>query len=312
MRVVGLIAAGRRECWGSRTDGQKGTVPNDGAFLFVQSRAVVPLRIDLNADVGESFGAYTMGDDAVLMPLITSANVAAGAHAGDPTVLRRTIRLAKLHGVAVGVHPGYPDLAGFGRRAIEMAPAALEDLILYQIAAVAGVAASEGMALQHVKPHGALYHAAAGDPAVATAIVRAVRAFDPRLLLFAPPESQLATAAQSAGVRVAREGFADRSYEPDGTLSPRQQAGAIITNPEQAAAQALSMVRLSRVETRDGALSIEVDTLCVHSDTPGAAVIAAAVRHRLETSGVSVVPPAAMVPPGARSEGEPTRPVPRP
>src|SRR4051812_10073350 len=163
--------------------------------------------IDLNADVGESRGAVTIGNDAALMPSLTSANVAAGFHGGDPSVLRATIRLAKAHGVAVGVHPGFQDLAGFGRRGLHLPAGEVEDLVLYQIAAVAGVSAAEGVTLQHVKPHGALYNMAAQDRILATAIVRAIVRFDRSLVLFGPQGSMLLTAARSAGLRVAGEGF---------------------------------------------------------------------------------------------------------
>src|SRR5689334_10919706 len=179
------------------------------------------MRIDLNADVGESYGAYTMGCDPGLMRAITSANIAAGFHAGDPSVLRATIRLAKRHGVSVGAHPGFPDLAGFGRRGLAMTPGEAEDAVLYQIAAVAGVAKAEGVRLAHVKPHGALYNLAGRDAALASGIARAVAAFDSSLVLYGLPGSALLAAGRAAGLTVAAEAFADRAYEPDGTLVPR-------------------------------------------------------------------------------------------
>ena len=178
------------------------------------------MRLDLNADVGESFGAYSLGSDVALMTSITSANLAAGFHAGDPSVLRATIRLAKAHGVAIGAHPGFPDLAGFGRRELHVSPSEAEDVVLYQIAAVAGVAAAEGVRLQHVKPHGALYNLAARDAQLAAAIARATAAFDPQLILFGPPRSELLEAGRRAGLSVAAEAFADRAYQPDGSLVP--------------------------------------------------------------------------------------------
>src|SRR5580765_6713313 len=174
------------------------------------------MRIDLNADVGESFGAYAIGHDAGLMPSITSANVAAGFHAGDPSVLRATVRLAKAHSVAVGAHPGFPDLAGFGRREMTVSPREAEDFVLYQIAAVAGMAATEGMTLQHVKPHGALFNMAMRDAGLAAAIARATVGFSARLILFGLPGSALLEAGRAAGLTVAAEAFADRAYEADG------------------------------------------------------------------------------------------------
>src|SRR4051812_29179496 len=172
------------------------------------------VRVDLNADVGESFGAFTIGNDAALMRSITSANIAAGFHGGDPSVLRATIRLARTHGVAIGAHPGFPDLAGFGRRELRVTPAEAEDFILYQIAAVAGVAAAEGAALQHVKAHGALFNMAARDRDLAGALARAVAAYNRFLLVFAPADSEMARAARELDLRVVSEAFADRAYQP--------------------------------------------------------------------------------------------------
>ena len=176
------------------------------------------MRVDLNADVDESFGPYTIGDDAGVLRSVTSASMAAGFHAGDPTVLRRSMRLARECGVAVGAHPGFPDRSGFGRHEMRLPLSELEDLVLYQVAAVAGVAKSEGLALRHVKPHGALYNMAARDRDLADAVIRAIAAFDPGLILYAPAGSILADAGRSAGLRVAAEGFADRAYQPDGSL----------------------------------------------------------------------------------------------
>src|ERR1700682_5083301 len=177
------------------------------------------MRIDINSDVGESFGAYTIGRDAAVMASITSANVAAGFHAGDPSVLRATIRLAKAHGVAVGAHPGFPDLVGFGRRELNVTPQEAEDMVLYQVAAVAGVAAAEGVTLQHVTPHGALFNMAVRNAELAGAIAKAVAACDASLILFGLPGSEILNAGRVAGLRVASEVFADRAYEPDGTLA---------------------------------------------------------------------------------------------
>jgi UPF0271 protein len=248
------------------------------------------MRIDLNADVGESFGAYTIGDDAALMPSISSASVAAGFHAGDPSVLRHTIRLAASHGVAVGAHPGFPDLVGFGRRELDVSADDAEHFVLYQIAAVAGVAAADGVALQHVKPHGALFNMAVRNATLAAAIARAVAAFDRSLMLFGLPGSELLKAGRTAGLRVAAEVFADRAYERDGSLRSRSRPDAIITDPSVAVARAVRMVRERVVDAIDGTtVSLEAaDTICVHGDTPGAAVFAARLRAGLEAAGVTV------------------------
>ena len=247
------------------------------------------MRIDLNADVGESFGAYTIGNDGPLMRSITSASVAAGFHAGDPSVLRRTIRLAKSHGVAVGAHPGFPDLVGFGRREMQVTPADAGDLVLYQIAAVAGVAAAEGVKLQHVKPHGALFNMAARDATLAAAIAQAVASFDPSLILFGLAGSEILTAGLAAGLRVASEVFADRAYEADGSLRSRIKPDAVIHDAAVVIARAVRMVKERTVEAIDGTpVPREADTICVHGDTPGADLLAAQLRAGLEAAGVVV------------------------
>ena len=248
-------------------------------------------RVDLNADVGESFGAYAIGDDEALLASITSASLAAGFHGGDPTVLRRTIQLARHHGVRIGAHPGLPDLSGFGRREMRLAAAEAEDLVLYQIAAVAGVARAEGVSLQHVKPHGALYNMAARDGDLAAAIVRAVKAFDPSLVLLAPPNSKLFEAGVDGGLRVAAEAFADRAYEQDGTLTRRGAAGSVLTDPTTIVARAVRMIADGVVMAVDGTpVPIAVDTLCVHGDTPGAAALGRRLRDGLKAAGIRVQP----------------------
>jgi UPF0271 protein len=243
------------------------------------------MRIDLNADVAESAGA--MATDAALMPSITSANIAAGVHGGDPSVLREAVRRAKAHGVAVGAHPGLPDRGGAGRRDMAVTPAEVEDLVLYQVAAVAGVAAAEGVLLQHVKPHGALYHMTAADLALARALARAVALFDRTLVLFTFPNSEVVKAGSEVGLRVVAEAFADRAYEPDGRLVSRQQPGAVLSDPDSVAARAVRLARDHAVEAVDGSrLRIEAETICVHGDTPGADIIAARIRAGLEAAGV--------------------------
>jgi UPF0271 protein len=249
------------------------------------------VRIDLNADVGESFGAYAVGHDPGLMKSITSANIAAGFHAGDPSVLRATVRRAKAHGVAVGAHPGFPDLSGFGRREMQMSPHEVEDLVLYQIAAVAGVAQVEGVALQHVKPHGALYNMAARDAALAGAIARAVAAFSRSLVLLGLSGSELLKAGKAAGLRVAAEVFADRAYEPDGSLASRKKPGAIINDIDAVVARSVKMAKEGTVVAIDGSLvQLQADTICVHSDTPGADELAAKLRAGLQSAGIAVTP----------------------
>ena len=246
-------------------------------------------RIDINSDMGESFGAYTIGHDAGLMKAITSANVAAGFHAGDPSVLRETIRLAKAHGVAVGAHPGFPDLVGFGRRELNVTPREAEDMVLYQTAAVAGVAAAEGLKVQHVKPHGALFNMAVRNAELSAAIARGVAAFDRSLILFGLPGSEILKAGRAAGLRVAAEVFADRAYEPDGSLASRRKPGSVIHDPEAVVARAVRMVKENTVVATDGSVvALEADTICVHGDTPGSDMLAARIRAGLEAAGITV------------------------
>ena len=248
------------------------------------------MKIDLNSDLGESFGPWPMGQDAALMASISSANIACGFHAGDPSAMRATITLAKASGVGIGAHPGFPDLVGFGRREIKATPQEVEDFVLYQVAALAGVAAAQGMRLQHVKAHGALYNMACRDRALADAIARAVAAFDKQLILFGLPKSELIKAGQEAGLPVAAEVFADRAYEPDGSLASRQNTGSVIHDQAAVVARAIQMVRERRVVATDGSvIKLEADTICLHGDTPGAANLARAVRSGLEAAGVMVL-----------------------
>jgi len=249
------------------------------------------MQIDLNADMGESFGAYTIGADEQVMPSITSANVACGFHGGDPAVMRRTVRLAREAGVSVGAHPGFQDLAGFGRREMRVSPQDAEDMVLYQIGALAAIARSEGVSLRHVKPHGALYNIAVRDAALAEAIARAVRAFDPALILFALPGSELMRAGDACGLAVAAEGFADRSYEPDGSLTPRSRKGAVIHDTSAVVARAVRMATEGKVTAADGSeILLRVQTICTHGDTPGAQELTRALRAGLERAGVLIAP----------------------
>jgi UPF0271 protein len=247
------------------------------------------MRIDINSDVGESFGAYTIGHDAGLMRSITSANIAAGFHGGDPSVLRETIRQARTYGVAVGAHPGFPDLVGFGRRELNVTPKEAEDFVLYQVAAVAGVAAAEGVRVQHVKPHGALFNMAVRNAELSAAIARAVAAFDRSLILFGLPGSEILRAGRDAGLRVAAEVFADRAYEPDGSLASRRKPGSVIHDPDAVVARAVRMVKERSVVAVDGSVvPLDADTMCVHGDTPGSDDLAAKIRAGLEAAGVTV------------------------
>ena len=246
-------------------------------------------RIDLNADVGEGLGPWPMGDDERLIPLITSANVACGAHAGDPQTIERTVALAVRHGVAVGAHPGYPDLAGFGRRDLDMTPAELRASVIHQVAGVAGFARAAGVPLRHVKAHGALYNRMARDAAIAEVVARAVAAVVPEAIFVALAGSVALDAGRAAGLRVAAEAFADRAYEADGSLRSRRLDGAVLATADAAAAQAVSIARDGGVQAHDGSeLAVRADTICIHGDTPGAADVAVAIRAALEDAGVTV------------------------
>jgi len=253
------------------------------------SRIPIEMHIDLNCDMGESFGSWRMGADEQVMPNITSANVACGAHAGDPGVMRRTVRLAREARVAVGAHPGFADLQGFGRREMQADPQEVEDSVLAQIGALAAVARAERVPLRHVKAHGALYNMAARDRALADAIARAIAAFDPSLIMFGLPNSPMIDAGRAAGLRVAAEGFADRAYQPDGSLTPRSRAGAVIHDPDAVVARAVRMVRDGLVLTPEGReIPLRVDTICVHGDTPGAHELTRRIRAGLEAAGIEV------------------------
>ena len=248
-------------------------------------------RIDLNSDVGESFGPWRMGADEQLMPHITSANIACGAHAGDATVMRRTVALARASGVAVGAHPGFADLQGFGRREMIVDPREMEDALLAQIGALAAIARAEGSRVQHVKAHGALYNMAARDRGLADAIARAIKAFDASLIMFGLPNSPMIDAGKAAGLRVAAEGFADRAYQPDGSLTPRSRAGAVIHDPDVVVARAVKMATAGVVVTPDGnEIKLRVDTICVHGDTPGASELTRTIRAALTAAGADVRP----------------------
>lgn len=247
------------------------------------------MAIDLNCDMGESFGAWNMGQDAQVMPWISSANIACGFHAGDFSTMQRSVILAKQHQVAIGAHVSLPDLQGFGRREMHVSPAEAHALTLYQLGALAAFARAQAVRLHHVKPHGALYNMAAKDAKLADAIAGAVRDFDPQLILFGLAGSALPQAGVQIGLTVAHEAFADRRYNANGSLVPRREAGAVIDDIDIAAAQAVQIAKNEKVETADGkSLRIRADTICVHGDRPDAAVFAKRLHAALRAAGIAV------------------------
>ncbi len=247
--------------------------------------------MDLNLDVGESFGVYTLGNDDALLPYVTSANIACGFHGGDPQIMARTVGLVKAHSVAIGAHPGYPDLAGFGRRIMRMSEHEIENMLLYQLGALGAFVRAQGVALRHVKPHGALYNFAAQDMPTARAIARAVTRFDSRLILVGQANSRLVDAAREFGLACAREGFIDRAYRSDGSLLPRTEIGAMVSSPARAVQVAMQLVRDQTVRAMDGTLlKLDVDTLCIHGDAPYAMDTARAVNEALRAGGVTLMP----------------------
>lgn len=246
-------------------------------------------RIDLNADLGEGFGPYRYGADRELLPLVTSANIACGWHGGDPGVMREAVRTARACDAAIGAHPGYPDRMGFGRRDMALLPQEVTDGILYQLGALEGLCRAEGTSVSYVKPHGALYNAAAHDPVLAAAVVEAVRIWG--LVLLCPWGSAMAEAARAAGVPVAREFFADRGYQDDGALVPRGQPGAVLSQPEAVCRRVIRAVKEGVVETASGGeIAAEMDSICLHGDTPAAVELAARIRQALEAEGVLLRP----------------------
>jgi UPF0271 protein len=247
--------------------------------------------VDLNADLGEGFGVWRLGDDDALLGVVTSANVACGFHAGDPGTMRRVCAGAAASGVAVGAQVSYRDLAGFGRRFVDVAPGELADDVLYQLAALDGIARTEGSRVRYVKPHGALYNATVGNEEQARAVVAAVAAYDPALPVLGLPGSALLRAAEAAGLRPVAEGFADRGYTPDGALVPRREPGALVEDPAEVARRAVRMAVEGTVVAVDGStVRADVASICVHGDTPGAVGLARAVRAALTGAGVELVP----------------------
>jgi UPF0271 protein len=256
------------------------------------------MKINLNADLGESFGAWTMGEDEALLGVVRSANIACGFHAGDPLVMRNTVRTALAAGVGLGAHPAYPDLQGFGRRRMHMPPAELEAALIYQIGALAGMAAAEGGRLTHVKPHGALSNQASEDAGLAETVARAVRAVDRELILLAPALSELSAAGERAGLQVAAEIFADRAYTDAATLAPRSQPGTVLHDSDAVVAHVMRMLDAGGIVAQSGkVLATPMHSICVHGDTPGAVDNARRVRAALQAAGWAVVGlPAALAP----------------
>ena len=247
--------------------------------------------IDLNADMGESFGAWTMGDDTALMPWVTSANVACGFHAGDPATIAATVALAIQHGVAIGAHPGLPDLQGFGRRTLQVTEEQVYQMTLYQAGAVRAFAEAAGGRLHHLKAHGALYNMAARDEALSRGLARAVKALGDGVQMYVLAGSVMETVARDAGLSVRCEVFADRRYMPDGTLAPRTRADALITDQAESVAQVLRMVREGRLVAVDGtAVTVQADTVCIHGDKPTAVPFVRALRQALASVSVAVAP----------------------
>jgi 5-oxoprolinase (ATP-hydrolysing) subunit A len=257
-------------------------------------------QIDLNGDMGESYGVYPFGMDADLIRLVTSANIACGFHAGDPRVMSETVRLAATHGVCVGAHPGFPDRLGFGRREMQCTLEEIRDYVIYQVGALSAFCAVHGVKLRHVKPHGSLYNMAAADESILRAIARAVAGVNPGLLLVSLAggnNERLAQVGREEGIEVVFEAFPDRAYTSEGTLASRRLPGAVIHDPEEVSQRALRMVREGRVIALDGSsVPLEAQTLCIHGDAPNAPALARAIRGSLEREGIAVTPMGASVP----------------
>ena len=256
----------------------------------------MPDPINLNADLGESFGAWRMGDDAAMLQVVGSANVACGFHAGDPLVMRATVATAKRCGVSIGAHPGFPDLQGFGRRPMAIPATELEALLIYQIGALAALARAEGASVSHVKPHGALSNMACVDRALATTVAKAIHRLDPSLILLAPALSQLAMAGRKIGLPVVEEIFADRAYRDDGSLVPRSQPGAVIHGAEACLRHVLAMLEAAALISVDGThLPAKAQSICVHGDNADAVATAQAIRSGLQKAGYALVPIPALI-----------------
>jgi len=250
------------------------------------------LHIDINCDLGEGYGAFRVGNDAEIMPHITSANIACGFHAGDPVTMAKTVSLARKNNVAIGAHPSYPDVMGFGRREMQLTQEEVMNCTIYQIGALQGFARAAGVKLQHVKLHGALYNTAARDEETSAGVVEAVKTFDDRLIILALPQSALAKIAVEAGLRVANEFFADRAYDADGSLVSRKQRNAIVKEPREVVERVLNLVREKKVLAANGEFVTlgEVQTICVHGDTPAAVTLVETLKKALTKAGIEVEP----------------------
>jgi len=249
------------------------------------------MKIDLNCDLGESFGAYILGLDDQVLPFISSANVACGFHASDPVVMANTVALAKQAGVAVGAHPGYPDLQGFGRRNMTIPPKDVKAMVQYQVGALQAFCTANGLKLQHVKPHGAMYNMAGKDPELAMAICQGIQEVDPSLILLGLSGSAMLTAARQLGLRCAKEVFADRAYEEDGSLVARSKPGAMITDEEEAVQRVIRMVKQGVVTAVTGKdIPIQADSVCVHGDSPKALAFVQKIRAALTAEGIQIAP----------------------
>ena len=267
-----------------RTDKDTGTVGTG-------EEAGSMVKIDLNCDLGESFGAYTIGMDDKVIPLISSCNIACGYHASDPLVMKKTVEMAAKAGIGIGAHPGFPDLMGFGRRNMNVSPAEASAYVTYQLGALYAFARSAGVKLQHVKPHGALYNMAGKNYDLALAIAKAVQSFDPSLILMGLAGSQSVKAAQDIGLPVANEVFADRAYMPDGSLMPRTMEGAVIHDERLAISRVVRMVMEHKVTACDGTdIEIIPDSVCVHGDNVKALAFVTEIRKALEAEGVTIAP----------------------
>jgi 5-oxoprolinase (ATP-hydrolysing) subunit A len=255
--------------------------------------------MDLNSDVGESFGAYTLGLDEEVIPWITSANIACGFHAGDPAVMRRTLSLAKRYDTAPGAHPGFPDLLGFGRRNLDATLEEIRDYVTYQIGALAAFASAQGLRLQHVKPHGALYNMAAKDARIWEAVARVISELDRDLILVVmagPGRKEVEEIGKNRGIRMAFEFFADRAYNPDGTLVSRREPGAVIHDQQAAAERVLKLAREGKVTAVDGTeIVLQAETICVHGDNPAAVLLTKRIRETLVNAGIELLPMGAFV-----------------
>lgn len=248
-------------------------------------------KVDLNCDLGESFGSYKIGNDSEIIKLITSANVACGSHAGDPIVMGKTVAFAKESGIEVGAHPGYPDIQGFGRRNMALSPAEAKAYVMYQVGALMAFCKAEGMTMQHVKPHGALYNTAAKNADLALAIAEGIKAINPDFILMGLAGSESIKAAQSIGLRTASEVFADRAYEEDGALRARTKEGAMITDEEEAIKRVLRMVKEGKVTAYSGKdIDIKADSICVHGDGAKALLFVQKIREELTKNGVEIAP----------------------